>query len=569
MLEKIDIYCAIKNEFLRGVKVQVSKPTPLGGGVSVIFIGVLFAVCAMLIEQYILSNNAAATGSIKLTAWEIGTLGAYPSYEHTHADLSLAKSPLAPGPGLTSGMQVTIRTHGRHCAAPLNTVGLMAVSNFTARAPLIDAASGAVTHVFDCGACMADTLSSLRVSFDPSCASFDITTAAIGAWGSFSMFQITAPSVAGLTASFSVLPQQVLDFVGGSDPSASGYPTGGRSYRGIFIDSGALLSTTPYDATAMSAGTAPPTVITLNFPATSLFTRITLDVRLTILQLINGLLGNLGILGGAAVFYAFLAKLYDAVEMGGYAALMAVFSEISAALGCAPLPTELTAAIAEAKKLAADAKHHVSGTMAAAHETIMGAGGAIASSGRLISKDALTIGDALKSASETGALEEAAKLGLGLKEDGKASAETALAAAAIGAAGAAVKGAVGGSAKTRSDAPKNDGSGGISTTGPAGFSPPREVAQAIAKAAAAAQAAAAAAAPQAALVEPDTARATERRDPEVAYESFASQASATSPATVGADPRRGGNALAPQSPTSGTSAKQIRTDFYGSRWKRR
>jgi hypothetical protein len=557
MLDKVDLYCAIKNEFLRGVKVQVSKPTPLGGGVSVIFIGVLFAVCAMLIEQYSLSNNAAATGSIKLTAWEIDMLGTYPSYQRKHADLTLAASPLAPGPGFTSGMQVTIRTHGRRCAAPLKTEGLMAVSNFTARAPLIDAASGAATHVFDCGSCMADTLSSLSVTFDPSCASFDITTAAIGAWGSFSMFQITAPSVAGLTASFSVLPQQVLDFVGGSDPTASGYPTGGRSFRGIFIDSGALLSTTPYNATAMSAGTALPTVITLTFPATSLFTRITLDVRLTILQLINGLLGNLGILGGAAIFYTFLARLYEALEMGGYAALIAVFSEVSATLGCAPLPTELTAAIASATKLAADAKKQVTGTLAIATETISGAGSAVMSSSRLVSKDALTIGDALKSASETGALEDAAKLSLGLKDDDKGiSAEAALAAAAIGAVSAVVKGA---STKARSDAPKSGGGDAAPKTGEghapmseapkfgsgninartADFLPRKEVALAIA--AAAAQAAAAAAPSQGNALsetETDTGRTAEPRAPEVASEST-SDAARVSPTAGGTDAVRG------------------------------
>ena len=32
MLEKVDIYCAIKNEVQKGLKIQVSKPTPLGGG---------------------------------------------------------------------------------------------------------------------------------------------------------------------------------------------------------------------------------------------------------------------------------------------------------------------------------------------------------------------------------------------------------------------------------------------------------------------------------------------------------------------------------------------------------
>ena len=65
-------------------------------------------------------------------------------------------------------------------------------------------------------------------------------------------------------------------------------------------------------APAVAAGTAPPTVLTLLFPATALFTRVTRDVRLTILDLINGLLGNLGVLGGATVLYAVLVQLYDA-----------------------------------------------------------------------------------------------------------------------------------------------------------------------------------------------------------------------------------------------------------------
>jgi hypothetical protein len=350
LLERADIYCAIKNEIQRGLKVQVSKPTSLGGGVSILFIGVLLAVTAMLVEQFILSNNAATTGSIKLTAWEIGALARYPPFVQALPDLLVPDAPLLPGPGLTSGLQVTVRTHGARCGAPLKVEGLMAVANFTARAPIVDSATAAAVHVYDCALCVADSLSRLTLTFDPSCAAFDISAAAIGAWGTFSMLQITAPNASGLTASFSVLPQQVLDFIGGSDPSASGFPTGGRSARGAFINSGSLLASLPYNASAVAAGAAPPTVLTLLFPSTDLFTRVTLDVRLTILQLINGLLGNLGVLGGAVVLYAILAKLYDACKAGFYSALMAILAEAKKYLGCAPLPAELLEAADEAQK---------------------------------------------------------------------------------------------------------------------------------------------------------------------------------------------------------------------------
>ena len=181
-LEALDLYCAIKNEIQKGLKVQVSKPTPLGGGVSVTFVGVLLAVCVMLVEQFAVANSAAVTGSIKLTAWEIDTLARYPPHARSFEDLAAPAAPLVPGPGRASGLQVTIRTHGARCAAPLRWSGLMAVSNWTTRAPVANATAAATTHVFDCEQCVADALSSLTVTFDPSCASFDITAAAVGAF---------------------------------------------------------------------------------------------------------------------------------------------------------------------------------------------------------------------------------------------------------------------------------------------------------------------------------------------------------------------------------------------------
>ena len=388
LLEELDLYCDIKNKIQKGLSVQVSKPTPLGGGVSITFVGVLLAVCAMLIEQFVLSNSAAVTSSIMLTEWEIGTLARYPPYVGDYPDLAA----LLPGPGMASGLQVTIRTHGDLCAAPLSVRGLMAVSNFTARAPLINSTTDAVTHVYDCTECLADSLSSLTLAFDPSCASFDITAAAMGAWGTFSMLQVTAPNVSGLSGSFSVLPQQVVDFVGGSDPTASGFPTGGRSARGIFIDSGVLLSTLPYSATAVAAGTAPPTVLILTFPATALFTRVTLDVRLTILDLINGLLGNLGVLGGATVLYAILAQLYDS---------------------CAQRLTE------QGKGLAQGMEHS--------------AQGAVVEGAHLVGKGMQSVGRAMETAAAPGAVAGSVLKGLGVK-DAKAAGALATG-AALGAGG--------------------------------------------------------------------------------------------------------------------------------------
>jgi hypothetical protein len=57
-----------------------------------------------------------------------------------------------------------------------------------------------------------------------------------------------------------------------------------------------------------------------------------------------------GVLGGAVVLYAILAKLYDACKAGFYSALMAILAEAEKYLGCAPLPAELLEAADEAQK---------------------------------------------------------------------------------------------------------------------------------------------------------------------------------------------------------------------------
>jgi hypothetical protein len=125
----------------------------------------------------------------------------------------------------------------------------------------------------------------------------------------------------------------------------------------------------------VAAGSAPPTVVTLLFPATALFTRVVLDIRLTILQLINGLLGNLGVLGGAAVLYAVLAKLHEALRKGAFAALSALYEKAAAALGCASLPPEVLAAAARVRA-AADKAQVMAGKVLQGPAAKQGTGGA-------------------------------------------------------------------------------------------------------------------------------------------------------------------------------------------------
>jgi hypothetical protein len=201
-------------------------------------------------------------------------------------------------------------------------------------------------------------------------------------------------------------------------------------------------------------------------------------VRLTILDLINGLLGNLGVLGGATVLYAILAQLYDS---------------------CAQRLTE------QGKGLAQGMEHS--------------AQGAVVGGAHLVGKGMQSVGRAMETAAAPGAVAGSVLKGLGVK-DAKAAGALATG-AALGAGG--VLYAVARSGSAGSSAGSSGGEKGAAGGGGGGAG-----SQVAASSTAAAPAAPAATAAAAALMSPAAAFSTGGRLPAAATSGTAAAGAPTS-----------------------------------------
>ena len=299
-LEDSDLYCALAHDV--GKKESpINLPTPMGGALSVMFLGVFLAFCVMLVQQFALANTITVLTSLELTAFESSQIFSYPTFLNDDATLD----PLFPG-GAAAGLTLAVRTAGPRCASVLanGTTAYLAQGVWEPTVSTFNATTGASVHVLRCPQCMVDALSELELLFDATCGSLEVTALTVGGWGTLSMAAFSATNVSSATATLTISAQSVLDFVAGADPESTGYPTGGRSARGLFLSAINVDELRPYNATATAMGHAPPVRLLLRVPAAPLFSRYTMNPNLTVLQLLSNLVGNLGVVGGAAVAFS-------------------------------------------------------------------------------------------------------------------------------------------------------------------------------------------------------------------------------------------------------------------------
>ncbi len=311
LLEDMDLYCAMAHDV--GKKESpVNLPTAMGGGISVLFLGAFLAFSVMLIEQFAKANTITALASLELTAFEINAIYQYPSF--TSEDDTF--DGLLPGGGARAGLVVAVRTAGPQCAAvlPNGTTSFLARGAWEPTKSTFSRASGAAVHVLRCPSCVMDALSELNLQFHPTCASVHLTALTVGGWGTLSLASFSASNVSAVAATLTMSAQSVLDFVSGADPEATGFPVGGRSARGLFLSAFSVDTLEPYNATAAALGQAPPLRLKLRLPGAPLFSRYTMNPSMTILQLLSNLVGNLGVVGGAAVAFSLWLTLQGIFE---------------------------------------------------------------------------------------------------------------------------------------------------------------------------------------------------------------------------------------------------------------
>lgn len=299
-LEDSDLYCAMAHD-VEKKESPINLPTPMGGALSVLFLGVFIAFCVMLVQQFALANTITVLTSLELTAFESSQIFSYPTFLNDDATLDS----LFPG-GAAAGLTLAVRTAGPRCASVLanGTTAYLAQGAWEPTVSTFNATTGASVHVLRCPKCMVDALSELELLFDATCGSLEVTALTVGGWGTLSMAAFSATNVSSATATLTISAQSVLDFVAGADPESTGYPTGGRSARGLFLSAINVDELRPYNATATAMGHAPPVRLLLRIPAAPLFSRYTMNPNLTVLQLLSNLVGNLGVVGGAAVAFS-------------------------------------------------------------------------------------------------------------------------------------------------------------------------------------------------------------------------------------------------------------------------
>ncbi len=309
-LEDADLYCAMAHD-VEIKESPINLPTPMGGALSVVFLGAFIAFCVMLVLQFARANTITTLTSLEQTAFEAFHIFAYPAYANDDATLH----PLFPG-GAAAGLTLAVRTAGSRCASVManGTTAYLAHGAWEPTVSTFNATSGASVHVLRCPQCMVNALSELELLFDATCSSLEVTALTVGGWGTLSMAAFSAHNVSSATATLTISAQNVLDFVAGADPESSGYPTGGRSARGLFLSAINVDELWPYNATATAIGVAPPVRLLLRLPAAPLFSRYTMNPNMTVLQLLSNLVGNLGVVGGAAVAFAMWKWLQSVCE---------------------------------------------------------------------------------------------------------------------------------------------------------------------------------------------------------------------------------------------------------------
>lgn len=297
-LKRNDLFCDMSHPVIKG-SVAVRKPTPIGGGFSIAAIGLMIAFSASLLLQYLFQNSSVAFTALPLSAFESVTISTYPSYT-----IQASNDLHSFVPKLSAGLSIYIQTAGSKCALPISSRESLFLGIFASESTF-DPSTGSALHIFSCADCFTDDLSFLIVDFDNSCSTYVVTIASVGAWGTISAWSFVAANVSNSYVTAEIAIESSLDFIKGKDPDSTGYPTGGNSFRGLTVSSLRIGTQTPYGSNDPFAH------ITIALPTSPMFSRNTVTVILSVVQLFSSLIGNLGLLGMATVGFGYYLFVLD------------------------------------------------------------------------------------------------------------------------------------------------------------------------------------------------------------------------------------------------------------------
>lgn len=299
LLRRNDLFCDLAHPVEKG-EAATRKPTPIGGGFSLAFVGLFLAFSAMVTLEFVFSNNIAVYTLLPMSYLISNIIRTIPSKPVDSSDLNY-QFPL-----LSSGFAIYIQSAGRFCNAPLRFSQNLVQGSFR-NISLFDSSTGDATHVFQCGNCFTDELSFFVATFHPSCTKFTVSVVTVGAWGSINARMLDVESTSYVFGSFELKPEVSLDFVNGTDDENNpNIPVGGKTFRGY--DLGYV---TVYSNADANPENPVPSTIRIELPLAPMYSRVTVTPILTYFNLVSTYIGNLGVLGGAAVAFSWYLFVLD------------------------------------------------------------------------------------------------------------------------------------------------------------------------------------------------------------------------------------------------------------------
>lgn len=273
-------------------------PTSYGGGVTLLFMGVLVGVAVILIHQFRVANTAVQESLLPVSFADLSSL-------------ALVAPALLPGsssdmqrvvPGLTSGFSIVLHASGEDCKTLRGSTASLFRGQLL-HEPFYDAASGAARHTFHCRDCVALAQTKLQFDFESSCSTFVVTAASVGSWGRVAVSSVFVEDSASVEASFALTADVVEDTISGEAHPTYPVHTGGRSARGWRVSGGV---TSPR-VQSFTAPAAPTTSLLVSLPLEATYIRTILAPRSTVIQLLSSLIGLASILGLAKLTVGFFS----------------------------------------------------------------------------------------------------------------------------------------------------------------------------------------------------------------------------------------------------------------------
>jgi DNA-binding beta-propeller fold protein YncE len=281
----------------------VVQRSAVGGALSLFGVGVVAAFAISTLLQFLFANVLLQSSLLPLP---VGLLPAYGTLPRRPVAVSVpaAYARLLAAAG-GRGFALSLRVWGSRCGTVLATAGDVPF----AYSATTDAATLETTHTFACAGCVLTPLSTLAVTFDPSCQAFVATVAAVGVGGGLTVAStsiVAAPGapLSAATATFGMRLEVVQD----RTPLAAislddlDFPlTMGISACGYAVASVAGVQAPASPASPAGAAPTAPVVFTLRLPLTADFVLVELSLIMTVIGLLANLAAWLSLLSIGAV----------------------------------------------------------------------------------------------------------------------------------------------------------------------------------------------------------------------------------------------------------------------------